>query len=314
LAQSFSSEVKKEIAHAYPAKPCCELAQAAGFFRAAGSLKPAGGGEIGLVLTTSIPAVARHVKQLFESLSEERLFVSVATRGGRVSPRRIQLDLPPSRAGMELCEKTGIIRRKDGLMTAEKGIAPALTAFKCCRKSFIKGLFLGAGSVSDPMKGYHFEVILADPAFAGDVRRLMNSFTDIHAGVMERSGKYIVYVKAAEQIKDMLGIMDAHVHLLLYEDARARHELRGRANRYSNCDNANLDRQAIAGAEQMRAIAAIEARGGGLEHLPEKLREAAIIRKENPGASLAEIGAMFDPPVSKSAAAARIKRLEKLFT
>ena len=308
MSQSFSSEVKKEIAHEYPAKSCCELSQAAGFFRAAGSLKP-GGGEIGMILTTSIPAVARHVKLLFESLSGERLYVSVIQRGGRVSPRRIELNLEPSSAGVELCLKTGIISRKDGLLAVEKGIAPALTAFKCCRKSFVKGLFLGAGSVSDPMKGYHFEIILADPFFAGEARRLLNAFTDIHAGVMERGGKYVVYLKAAEQIKDMLGIMDAHLHLLSFEDARARHELRGRANRYSNCDNANLDRQAAAGAAQMRAIAAIEAREGGLESLPKKLREAAAARKENPEASIAEIGAMLDPPITKSAAAARLKRL-----
>ena len=312
MAQSFSSEVKKEIAHEYPAKQCCELAQAAGFFRAAGSLKPAGGGEIGLVLTTGIPAVARHYKQLFEGLAGEPLFVSIATRGGRVSPRRIELNLPPSQAGAELCVKAGIISRKDGLLTAEKGIAPALTAFKCCRKSFLKGLFLGAGSVADPMKRYHFEIILQDPAFAGEVKRLMNGFTDIHAGVMERSGKYVVYLKAAEQIKDMLGIMDAHLHLLSFENARARHELRGRANRYSNCDNANLDRQAAAAGTQARTIAAIEAREGGLERLPAKLREAAEIRKENPEASFSEIGAMLDPPISKSAAAARLKRLERL--
>ena len=309
MALSFSTEVKKEIAHDPPVKPCCELAKAAGFFRAAGSLKPAGGGEIGLVLTTSIPAVARHFKQLFESLSGESLYVSVAYRGGRVSPRRIELNLPPSPAGAELCVKTGIITRKDGLLTVEKGIVPALTAFKCCRKSLLKGLFLGAGSVADPMKRYHLEIILADSFFAGEVRRLMNGFADINAGVMERSGKYIVYLKAAEQIKDMLGIMDAHLHLLAYEDARARHELRGRANRYSNCDNANLDRQAMAGSDQIRAIAVIEAREGGLGHLPEKLREVAEVRKENPEASYSEIGAMLSPPVSKSAAAARLKRL-----
>jgi len=310
VAQSFSSEVKKEISHEYPAKSCCELAQAAGFFRSAGSLKPAGGGETGLMLTTGIPAVARHFKQLFENLAGEPLFVSVANRGGRVSPRRIELNLPPSQAGAELCVRIGVISRKDGLITIEKGISPALTAFKCCRKSYLKGLFLGAGSVADPMKRYHYEIILADPTIAGEVRKLMNGFTDIHANVMERSGKYVVYLKAAEQIKDTLGIMDAHLHLLSYEDARARHELRGRANRYSNCDNANLDRQALAGAAQMRAILAIEARDGGLHRLPEKLREAAEVRKDNPEASFSEIGEILN--ISKPAAAARMKRLERL--
>jgi len=306
---SFSSEAKKEIAHAWPAKPCCELAEVAGFFRAAGSLKPAGGGQIGLVTGTSIPLVARHYKQLFEGLSGESLFVSVANKGGRVSPRWIELNLPPSKAGAELLLRMGVIKLKTGLLTAEKGIPQTLTGTKCCRKSLLKGLFLGAGSVADPAKRYHFEIITADKTLAGDIRRLMNSFTDIHAGVTERGGKYIVYLKAAEQIKDMLGIMDAHLHLLSYEDARARHELRGRVNRFSNCDNANLDRQAAASAGQMMAIAAIEAKPGGLAALPPKIREAAEARKENPEASFSEIGALLNPPISKSTVAARLKSL-----
>ena len=227
-----------------------------------------------------------------------------------MSPRRIELNLPPSQAGAELLIRAGIIGRKEGLLTVKKGIANTLTGSKCCRKSILKGLFIGAGSVADPAKRYHFEIITADRAFAGEVRRLMNSFTDIHANVTERSGKYVVYLKAAEQIKDMLGIIDAHLHLLAFEDARARHELRGRVNRFSNCDNANLDRQAAAGTAQMQAITAIEMQEGGLTALPQKLREAAEMRKANPEASISELGAMLDPPVSKSAAAARLKRLE----
>ena len=307
---SFSSEVKKEIAHTQPGKPCCAIAEAAGFFRTAGLLKPGGRGEIGLVLETGIPAVARHFKQLYEGLTGEPLFVSVARKGGRISPRRLELSLPPSQKGAGLLMRTGVIGRKDGLLTVKKGIAHTLTGSKCCRKSLLKGLFLGAGSVADPAKRYHFEIITDDRTLADDVRRLMDSFTDIHAGVVVRSGKYVVYLKAAEQIKDMLGIIDAHLHLLAYEDARARHELRGRVNRFSNCDNANLDRQAAAGASQMQAIAAIEARPGGLSLLPPKLREAAEARKANPEASLSDLGSMLNPPVTKSAAAARLKRLE----
>ena len=306
---SFSSEVKKEMAHAWPAKPCCELAEAAGFLRTSGALKPAGGGEIGLALSTSIPVVARHCKQLFESLTGESLYVAVTNKGGRISSRRLEINLLPSKSGADLLIRAGVISRKDGLLTIDKGIPQSLMAVKCCRKSLLKGLFLGAGSVADPGKRYHFEIVTADRTLAGDVRRLMNSFTDIHAGVMERSGKYIVYLKAAEQIKDMLGIMDANLHLLAYEDARDRHELRGRVNRFSNCDNANLDRQTTAAAAQMQVIAEIEAKHGGLSFLPPKVREAAETRKANPEASFSEIGAMFAPPVSKTAAAARLKRL-----
>jgi DNA-binding protein WhiA len=175
----------------------------------------------------------------------------------------------------------------------------------------LKGLFAGAGSVADPAKRYHFEIITTDMTLAVEVRRLMNSFTDIHASVIERTGKYIVYLKAAEQIKDMLGIIDAHLHLLAFEDARARHELRGRVNRFSNCDNANMDRQAAAGAAQIQTILTLESHLGSLYKLPPKLYEAAEIRKTYPEASIAELGALLNPPVSKSAAAARLKRLER---
>ena len=305
---SFSSEVKKEIAHGYPEKPCCELAEAAGFFRSSGAIKPAGGGDIGMVLTTSIPVVARHFKVLFESLINEPLSITVMQKGGRVNPRRFELNLPPSKAGAEFLINTGIISRKDGLLTIEKGISSALTSTKCCRKGFLKGLFLGSGSVADPTKRYHLEIITRDRFLANDVRRLANSFTDINANVMERNGKYVVYLKAAEQIKDMLGIMDANLHLLAFEDARARHEMRGIVNRYSNCDNANIDRQAAAGMAQIQTIMVIE-ENDGLDRLPPKIREVAEVRKANPEASIAEIAEMLNPPISKSATAARLKSL-----
>ena len=308
---SFSTEVKKEIAHGYPAKPCCELAEAAGFFRSSGSLKPAGGGDIGIVLTSGIPVVVRHFKKLFESLAEEPFTVTVKQTGGRISPRRLELQLPPSKAGADLLMRTGIICRKDGLITIEKGISPLLTGTKCCRKSLLKGLFLGSGSIADPAKRYHFEIITSDQQLAHDVKRLMNSFLDINANIIERSGKYVVYLKAAEQIKDILGIMDANLHLLEYEDARARHEMRGRVNRYSNCDNANLDRQSAAAISQIMIITEIEKKEGGLSKLPLKIRGTAELRKENPEASLSEIGAMLNPPISKSTVAARLKSLER---
>ena len=308
---SFSSEAKKEIAHGYPAKPCCELAEAAGFFRAVGLVKPAGRGETGLILSTGIPAVARHFKQLFEKLTGEAFSVTVKDTGGRISPKRLELTLAPSKSGAELLIETGLLSHKNGLLTPGKGIPAKLTGAKCCRKSLIKGLFLGTGSVADPTKRYHLEIVLEDRALANDVRRLMNSFTDIHSNVMERSGKYVVYLKAAEQVKDMLGIMDANLHLLAFEDARARHELRGRVNRYNNCDNANLNRQSTAALDQSRVIAEIEKQEGGLSVLPPKLLEIAVQRKENPEANIAEIASLLSPPISKSAAAARLQKLKQ---
>jgi DNA-binding protein WhiA len=165
--------------------------------------------------------------------------------------------------------------------------------------------------MSDPARGYHLEIRTQDKVLAADIRRLMNSFTDIHAGITPRGADYVVYLKAADQVRDMLGIMGAGLHLLNFEDKRILHELRGKTNRLFNCDTANMDRAISAGEAQLRAITAIE-NGPGIESLPAKLREAAAARKDHPEASLSEIGTLFEPPVSKSSAAARYARIEKI--
>jgi DNA-binding protein WhiA len=337
---SFSSEVKNELAHGMPEASCCKRAEAAGFVRAAGSIllggkdgDSGGGGDSGkdgngnsldggkqalrgqdgpvsLVLTTGNPAVARHVKSLLLEWLDVSVSVSVLKTGGRVSSKRYALAVSASDGAMRLLAETGALEHSGGLMISNH-IQTDLISTKCCRKSFLRGLFLAAGSVAVPERGYHFEIVLNDTAFASDTRRLMNGFAGMHAGLVQRKEKAVVYLKSAEQIKDMLGIVGAHRHLLAYEDVRMIHEMKGIANRISNCDNANVDRALRAGGGQMKAIARIARGSGGLDMLPQKLREAARARMDNPEASLAEIGAMLDPPIGKSAAAARFARIEK---
>ncbi|MDR3304698.1 MAG: DNA-binding protein WhiA [Clostridiales Family XIII bacterium] len=312
MMMSFSSEVKNEIAHGMPEKECCRIAEAAGFVRTAGALKPAGRGEVGLSAVSGNPAVARHVKSLLAELSvEPGISVSVANTGGRISSKRYIIEMPAAETTFRLLSALGIIERKDGLLSITVGIPQSAAYGKCCRKSYLRGMFLGSGSVADPERSYHFEILAGGAALAADTRRLMNSFSGIHAGVSQRRDKSVVYLKSAEQIKDMLGILGAHAHLLAFEDVRMIHEMKGAANRISNCDNANVDRSIRASNTQMKMIARIERSAGGLAALPQKLREAACLRRDNPEASLTELGALMNPPVGKAAAAARFARLEK---
>jgi DNA-binding protein WhiA len=309
---SFASETKRELAHQLPENACCKFAEAAGLIRACGSLKPAGRGEVGILLTTGLTATARHMKLLFFEITGTQPEISLAESGAQHMKRRFQVMLPASGRITALLERMGILVRTDeGFFTLAQGISPQLTGSKCCRKALLAGLFLGAGTMSDPVRGYHLEIRTQDKVLAADIRRLMNSFADIHAGIAPRGADYVVYLKAAEQVSDMLGIMGAGVHLLAYEDKRIMHELHGQANRLFNCDTANMDRAISAGEAQLRAIGAIE-RGPGLSVLSAKLHEAAAARKANPEVSLSEIGTLFDPPVSKSAAAARYARIEKI--
>ncbi|MCL2493971.1 MAG: DNA-binding protein WhiA [Clostridiales bacterium] len=312
---SFSAEVKNELAHLPVPDRASARAEAAGLVRAAGSLKRTGGAAgafVGVVVATGNPAVARYAKTLLAEGFGLDAAVSAYASGGRVSSKRYLLSVSGSETAMRFLAEIGVLGSEDGLSALIPRLLPALVQTKACRKAFLRGLFLGAGSVADPDRRYHFEMVVQNAAFAADVRRVMNAFTGIHAGVYERRDKVVVYLKSSEQIKDMMGILGADRHLLLYEQTRMIRELKGAANRISNCDNANVDRTLKATLAQRKAIARTQRQAGGIEALPPKLREAADLRLAHPEATLTELGAMFSPPVSKSAAAARFTRIARL--
>lgn len=307
---SFCSDVKSDISHNIADKECCSKAELSGIIRTAGSLKPAGQGRMGLLISTGNPAVARHVKALFDEIYKIDVTVAVAKKGGRVSKNRYELNIAPSAELKDILLELGILISEDGLISISKGVWDNLKT-KCCRKNYLKGMFLGSGSISDPNKSYHLDFSFPNQAIAADARRLINSFTGMKAGLSKRRDTYIVYLKSAEQIKDMLGIIDAHRHLLEYEDVRMIRDMKNQANRISNCDSGNIGRMISAVASQMRSIEKIDKKIG-IENLPDKLRETAKIRKENPEASMAEMATLYDTPVSKSTVALRLKKIENI--
>jgi DNA-binding protein WhiA len=129
--------------------------------------------------------------------------------------------------------------------------------------------------------------------------------------MVQRKKHYVVYVKESGQIIDILNIMGAHSHLFVFEDVRIVKEMRNKANRASNCDNANLDKTIDAAKRQLDSINKI-ATEKGLRFLSDKLFEVAIIRLENPEASLIEIAEMTDPPMKKSGVNNRLKKIEEI--
>ncbi|MDR0519568.1 MAG: DNA-binding protein WhiA, partial [Clostridiales Family XIII bacterium] len=206
--------------------------------------------------------------------------------------------------------ETGAIYVSGGERRIASGLAEHAIKRKCCRKACLKGLFLGAGTVSDPERGYSFEIALANEGAAAAARRLVNSFADMHARTRRRRGSYIVYLKNSEQIKDALALMGAHAQLLKYENVRMLKEIKARANRVSNCDAANMEKALGAAARQLEAINSIE-RADGLDSLPGELIDTALTRIFHPDASLSEIGQLLDPPIGKAAVSARFKRIEE---
>lgn len=177
----------------------------------------------------------------------------------------------------------------------------------CCRRAFLRGVFLGAGFMADPRRGYHWEVVLADRATARTVRSMLRRH-GIGAGLVRRRHEYVVYIKEAEAVSSWLYLTGAHQSLLSLENTRIYKEMKNRVNRLVNCETANLTRTIDAGLRQQETIRFIECTVG-LESLSSGLREVARTRLEHPDATLEDLGRLLYPPLTKSAVNHRLRRL-----
>ncbi len=181
---------------------------------------------------------------------------------------------------------------------------------ECCRRAFLRGAFLASGSISDPQKSYHFEIVCQTDAQAELLRELFLSF-ELEIKTVTRKKYRVVYLKEGAQIVDALGLMGAHVALMNLENVRILKEMRGSVNRVVNCETANINKVVGAACRQVEDIRFIQARMG-LDELAPQLREIALLRLEYPDSSLAELGELCDPPVGKSGVNHRLRKLSQL--
>lgn len=307
---SFAGDTKNELARIELDKKCCMLAEIAGFIRVCGSVRLAGGGKFKIVMTTENPAIARRYKKLIKDYFNVETGLEVGQGTSLQKRRSYFITIGPEELSEQILRETGILMVREGMNYFSDGIYNSIIRKKCCRRSYLRGLFLGTGSISNPEKSYHFEIKCATEILGHDVRKLINTFTDIKAKVSIRKNMYVVYIKESEQIKDIMAIMGAHAMLFKFADVTLTKEMRNAANRQSNCDQANIDKAVTAASRHIKAIKKIQAEKG-LGVLSEKLQEMAQIRLENPEASIAELGELMDPPLKKSGVNNRLARIEK---
>ena len=177
----------------------------------------------------------------------------------------------------------------------------------CCRRAFIKGAFLAAGSVSDPDKSYHFEISANTREYAQFLASVIKK-CGVEAKVSRRKENFIVYLKDGDGIADMLNIMEAHVALMDIENVRIVKEVRNSVNRQVNCDIANTRKTIGAAQRQIDSINYIKEHAG-LDTLSAELAEMAEVRLENPDAPLHELGQMLTVPIGKSGVNHRLAKL-----
>ena len=308
---SFALDVKKELTTIQVTKKCCQLAQIAGFLRVAGGVVYEGGGRMGVRVTTHSPAVARLFITLIKEYFGTKGSLSIDDAALPLSgARTYQLNITSEMNAEGILREVNYIDVKEGLNYVTDGIDADIVKKRCCKKAYLRGLFLACGTVTDPAKAYHLELSCASEYLAGDVRKLVNSF-GLKARVARRRSRWVVYLKDSEQIADFLGIIGAASQLFKFENMRVTREVRGTANRISNCENANLQKSVNAAQRQIADIKLIE-KNRGLDSLPSKLRQAAEARLENPELPLSELAAVMDPPLAKSGLNHRFAKLAEI--
>ncbi len=307
---TFSFKTKNEISKIVVAKKCCQLALLSALIKMTGTVQIHGVNKISIRLSTENASIAR---MLFSLLKEQfKINSRVVVRKSRNlnKSNNYLLYIDSDSDSYEILRATGILQEKENGLRLNYRLPHYLIKNSCCRKAYLRGIFLGGGSISDPEKTYHLELVTNDEKFAEDIRDLMNQY-GLGAKVVIRKGSYVIYLKEGENIVNFLNIIGAHNALLDLENIRVYKEMRNNVNRIVNCETANLDKTVNAALRQIENIEYIE-NTIGLGKLPPGLAEIAELRLEYRDATLKELGEMMSPPIGKSGVNHRLRKLDNI--
>lgn len=287
---SFSSDVKNELAKQFSKSRHCQIAELTGMFLMEGELDETG-------TRMEFHTENMILMEKFALLLKKAFSVDVTKELEEEDSKRILAAmkiLPEELLGSEAA------RTSNGMILQKT----------CCKRAFLRGVFMAAGSISDPSKSYHFEIVCRSKEQAIQLQKLMESF-QTEAKIVERKNHYVVYLKDGSQIVDMLNVMEAYVSLMKLENVRILKEMRNSVNRKVNCETANIGKTVNAAVKQIADIELIRDRMG-LDNLPDNLREMALLRLEYPEAALKELGNYLEPPVGKSGVNHRLRKLGEI--
>lgn len=306
---SFSAKVKGEIARYSELTKSEALAQISAIMKVSGTIGFSGSG-LSFKITTENPSSARLIFTLLKIHFDihSRLMVK---RSNSLKKNNIYMVVINEEMGVRrLLQETGILTEVDGVMSLNYRIQEEMIKTDEEKRAYIRGAFLGGGSISNPEKTYHLEFVTHSEEYAIDLCKLINTF-GLNSKVIQRKNSFIIYIKEGEQIVDLLNIIGAHSCLLELENIRIMKEMRNNVNRLVNCETANLSKTVNAAVRQVESIKLIQ-REIGLKRLPKNLREVAELRLNYPDESLKDLGEMLDPPVGKSGVNHRLRKIEKI--
>lgn len=306
---SFSYEVKEELAR-LTSDTCCQRAELAAMIRMAGSIKITGGpGKVALQIQTEHASTARKAFKLLKNHVKSSVEV-VISKNNFLKNHVMYIISVNMEEARGLLKDLGILTESEKRIGLKGSIHPLLVRKRCCRRAYLRGAFLGGGSISDPKGPYHMEFVTIGKRHASALSRLINSF-GLKSGLMERKNSQMVYLKDGNNIADLLGIMGAHNSLLKFEDIRVIKEMRNSVNRMVNCETANLNKTVDAAVRQIECIKFLKQQNL-FDDLPSNLKQVAELRLKFPDLCLKELGQMMTPVLGKSGVSYRLKKIENI--
>lgn len=301
---SFSTLVKDELCRIELHDMCCRKSEILGVILA-GNLFTNEKGSRNVKVVTENAAFARRLYTTVRKVYDVSPEVSIR----RSSKLKKHISYSIIFASMQIINKL----LKDfeiSTIDDEQFIIHNMLKNICCRKSFLRAVFLSGGSVSDPEKTYHLEIATRNKICTEIITEILKDY-GINIKIITRKGNYVAYIKEGENIVDFLNIIGAHSALMEFENVRILKDMRNSVNRIVNCETANLEKTVNASVRQAENIKLIQSTIG-ISNLPKNLIDIANLRLENSELSLKELGEMLNPKLGKSGVNHRLRKLDEI--
>ena len=307
---SFSSQVKEELSRQMSSARHCQIAEIAAILSLCGRIHIDENENYSIRIHTENVAVARKYFTLLKKAFNIRTDISIRRNAFLKKNRTYSVMIRKHEDAVRVLKAAKLVDEHGEIGENLSVVRNLVIQNPCCRRAFIRGAFLAAGSISDPEKFYHFEIACTSMEKAKQLQEVISTFS-IDAKIVVRKKYYVVYIKEGSQIVELLGLMEANVALMNLENIRILKEMRNSVNRQVNCETANINKTVSAAVKQLGDITYIRDTVG-LDYLPEALAEIAQIRLEMPDATLKELGESLNPPVGKSGVNHRLRKISTI--
>ena len=330
---TFSAILKKDLSKLPFGTRPCQLAELSGMIGAVATITVDESGAMTISIKTENPAVAARYYQLIKALYQIKAKIKIEKTRKFKEHRAYRVVIEePVTAKKILADCQILTHNAEGQAFFTNQVPEKFKKQTNQTKAYIRGAFLGCGSVSNPEKTYHLELVgkktpttskkneikmerspaasIEQCAYLLSIKTILDHY-EIKSNLIHRKSHWVLYLKEGSSVADFLSVIGAHRGLLEMENIRIVKEMRNDVNRQVNCETANLNKTIAASYDQVADIMLIKDQLG-LKNLPRNLYDIAELRLNYPDASIKELGERLDPPVGKSGVYHRLKKLNQI--